>query len=505
MAKVIRDEKKLLKESKKNPHNSTPLVELGWFYFENKNYPHARQHFERAIEARSHAPAVAEATYGLALIDFDGQRYDAVRERLRQLLRDIPEFPQRPDVHFLLARANDLLWHATTWRNEEERRQAEFLHRAQDHYQQAIERRAEQQDAASLYLGKLYHELQQATEALPYFQRAAQAVALPAKMRAEALYLAGNVYFQVKQDHAQAKQAFEAAIKIGASHDVLAEMQHRLGEIARFQNEDEDATQRYEQALTAYKDQQSAAVLDVLTQLSELRLRHHWYQDAVTYAARARTFPDCPDKTARQLLNVLAQGYAGLKDYPNAITHEETYLAAEKDSEKKAESLRRQGLNYEHVGQPKDALDAYRKGLKFTKRKLTGSKLNAAIGRLYLAEERQNQAINHLKEALEFAAEDAAHAAHVHLLLAECHVKRGEIEKALEMYGVIIAKHAESNEEPTARQELKNFRKQFKKEIQEMEKAALKAESDEKTQKAFDTTEKARFVELIAKKGFLNA
>jgi fused signal recognition particle receptor len=64
------------------------------------------------------------------------------------------------------------------------------------------------------------------------------------------------------------------------------------------------------------------------------------------------------------------------------------------------------------------------------------------------------------------------------------------------MYGTVIAKYPDSTEEPTAREALKRFRKQFKKEIQERERAQ-RAEDTQIPSKANDTEELERLTELV--------
>jgi tetratricopeptide (TPR) repeat protein len=104
--------------------------------------------------------------------------------------------------------------------------------------------------------------------------------------------------------------------------------------------------------------------------------------------------------------------------------------------------------------------------------------------------------MEHLKDAIGFAAEEDEHTASLYRLLGECYVKRDELEKAIEMYGTVIAKYPESGEEPAAREALKQFRKQFKKEIQERERMQ-RAEEQEKPSKDTDTEEPERFTEIV--------
>ncbi len=73
--KVTREQKKLLKAIKKNPHDPAPLCELGWMYFEQHHYSEAKSYFSQAIELQNHSPAVADATYGLALIEMEQKQY----------------------------------------------------------------------------------------------------------------------------------------------------------------------------------------------------------------------------------------------------------------------------------------------------------------------------------------------------------------------------------------------------------------------------------------------
>ncbi|MBD3326224.1 tetratricopeptide repeat protein, partial [candidate division KSB3 bacterium] len=163
--KVTREQKKLLKTIKKNPQDAAPLVELGWIYFDQKQFNEARQQFTRAAELSAPSAAVADAAYGLGLLDLEGGRHEDARDRLRSLLKDHPDFSKRPEAHFALARANDLLWRDMAWESDRERAASEYLQRAIDHYEQAIERRSAQQDAASLLLGKLYSDIERPDEA----------------------------------------------------------------------------------------------------------------------------------------------------------------------------------------------------------------------------------------------------------------------------------------------------------------------------------------------------
>ncbi len=179
-----------------------------------------------------------------------------------------------------------------------------------------------------------------------------------------------------------------------------------------------------------------------------------------------------------------------------AAEYEQQYFKTTKEADEKAASLRRIGASYEHQDRVKDAVDAYRKGLKFAKHNLEASKLNMALGRLYLRDERLNHAINHIKEAVEWAEEEKTHAAAVYCLLGECHVARKETEKAIEAYGKILADFADSAEEPVAREALKNFRKQFKKELQEIE-HPQKQEDVDLHAKAGAAGEAERLLELI--------
>ena len=496
--KGSREQKKLLKAIKKNPHDSKPLVLLGWILFDQKDFSEAKQYFSQAVELHSDPLAAADATYGLALLDLKDGKFEQVRDALREMIREHPDFEKRASVHFALGRANEQLWRNAQWKNEKEKEGSELLQRAVDHYEQALERRAEEQDEASFFLGKLYYDMHRHEESLPYLQRAGLSTTLASKDAFEANYLAGRLFLDVKQDLEKAGDAFEAALKRGAKQELMADLYRQLGNIALAQEDDDLTAQRYEQALSHYKDEHSEAVLEVLMNLSELKFRHHWLKVAIEYAERALQIPTESKTIPSRLLEVLAQSYYGIREYEPAADYEQQFFKSTKDPRKKAKSLLRLGTIYEHLEQMKQASDAYRKGLKFAKKNLEASKLNAAIGRLYIHEDRLNQAINHLKEAAEFVGDDAEHAASVYRLLGECHSKRKETERAIEAYGKIIADYTESKEEPFARQELKEFRKQFKKELQDIERAQMSESEDVEQQlKAGNTDELERLLEII--------
>ena len=465
-------------------------------YFDQHNYNEAKQYFTQAVELQVNSPATADATYGLALLNMQKGQYESVREVLRSIIRDYPNFQKRPELHFMLAQANDFLWRKTEWPGDKEKNDSEYLQRALDHYEQAIERRSKHQEIAGLSLGKLYYEMERIEEALPYLQRASQTANLDKKDAFEVNYLLGTIYLQIKQEPETAKTYFEGALKRSAKQELLADLYRQLGNIYTTQGDDDLAVERYEKALSYYQTEESEDLLEILVNLSELKYRHHWIKAAIEYAERGRQIPSDSKDTTRRLLKVLAEGYADTKEYEKAAEYEEQYFKTVKEPTQKAESLLRLGTIYEHQEQNKQATNTYRKGLKFAKRNLESSKLNAAIGRLYIHENRLNQAVNHLKEAAEFATEDETHTAFVYRLLGECYTKRRETEKAVEAYGTIIAKHAESNEEPLARQELKNFQKQLKKEIQEIE-HAQRSEDIEQQMKAGDADEQERLLEMI--------
>ena len=494
--KVTREQKKLLKTIKKNAQDPTPLTELGWSFFDQKNYDDARQYFQQAIDLQSPAPATADALYGMALLNVQQKQYQQARDRLRNIIRDFPNFQKRPEVHFALGQANDYLWRTTDWSSEEEKLSSEFLQRAIDHYEQAVERRSEQQEVAGYLLGKLLYELGQSERALPFLQRVSQSPALKAQESFDVNYLLGNILLEQKQDIAAAKNYFETALKRGAKQEYLGKLHLALGNICNNLQEDEQAIAYYEKATLAYQDDQSEEALEVLVNLSELQYRHHRQQEAVEHAQRGIIFPEISGTSRQRLLKVLAQGYAALKAYGQAIEYEEQYLKSVKDGEEKAGTLLRLGALFERQENEKSAMEAYRKGLKFAKRNLKSSKLNAELGRLYLQEDRLNQALNHLKEAAEYSKNDEAHSAYVARLLGECYTQRDEQERAIESYGTVIAKHAESDEEPLARQALKNFRKELKKEIQEIERAQRSEEAD-LAAKLADADEQERLLELI--------
>ena len=492
-----RDQKKLLKDLKKSPDNPKLLIEAGWMAAEEQQYDEARQYFSRAIELRPDPQSSADAAYGLGLAHIEQKAYEQARDAFRAIIRDYPDYQKRPEVHFSLAEVNETLWRQAAWKNEKERLDAETLRRAIDHYEQAIERRSEQHAAAEFFLAKILCDIGREDEALPHLKHAAQLVPLDQKEAFELHYLLGALA-QKQQDLAAAKTAFETALKKGAKPERVADVSHRLGAIAQAQQDDDAAIARYEKALAAYGNAQTEAVFDALANLSALKFRHRWHQDAANYAERALRMPNAPEKRLAPLLKILAESFAALKEYEKAAEYEDRHFDAARDHDEKADSLLRLGAIHEQRQQPKEAVDAYRKGLKFAKRNLLASKLNAAIGQMYLREERLNQAINHLKEAAEFAADDAAHAAFVARLSGECHAKRGETELAIEAYGAILSKYKETAEEPFARQELKNFRKALKKEIQDIEhEQAAKQKDAEHPVKPVSTDEQARLLELI--------
>ena len=496
--KATREQKKLLKAIKKNVHDPAPFAELGWSFFEQQDYDEAREYFQQAIDLHSPAPATADALYGMARLNIQQKQYERARERLRSILREFPNFQKRPEVHFALGQANDSLWRTTEWSSEKEKHASEFLQRAIDHYEQAVERRSEQQDVAGYLLGKLLCELEQYERALPFLQRAGQSRTLQAQESFEVNYLVGTILLEHEQDAASAKNYFEAALKRGVQQEYLGNLHRSLGNIFSSLQEDEQAISHYEKAASAYQDERSEKALDVLVNLSELQYRHHRRKEAIDYAQKGMIFPDLPELSRRRLLKVLAQGHAALKNYEQACEYEEQYLKSVKDGTEKAESLLRSGALYELRQDAKSATDAYRKGLKFAKHNhnLVAGTLNAALGRLYLHENRLNQAVKHLKEAAEFGKDDNAHSASVARLLGECHLQRGERERAVESYGTIIAKFPESDEEPLARQALKNFRKDLKKEIQEIERAQRSEDAD-LSMKLADASEQERLLELV--------
>ncbi|MCP4401438.1 MAG: signal recognition particle-docking protein FtsY [bacterium] len=494
--KMTREQKKLLKAIKKNAYDPAPPAELGWSFFEQKNYDEAQQYFQQAIDLQSPAEAGADALYGMALLNVRQKQYLQARDRLRKIVREFPNFQKRPEVHFTLGQTNDTLWRNGEWSSEEERRSSEFLQRAIDHYEQAVERRSEQQGVAGYLLGKLLCELDQHDRALPFLQRAGQSPALQAQESFEVNYILGNIFLEHKQDAAAAKNYFEAALKRGTKQEYLGSLHRALGNICNSLQEDEQAITHYEKAASSYQDEHSEEALDVLVNLSELQYRHHRQQEAIEYAQRGMIFPDLPELIRRRLLKVLAEGYAALKDYERACEYEGQYLKAVKAGGEKAESFRRLGALHEGRESAKDAIDAYRKGLKFTKRNLEAGKLHAALGRLYLHENRLNQAFNHLKEAAEYARDDDVFSAHVARLLGECYTQRDDRERAIESYGTVVAKYPESDEEPVARQALKNFRKELKKEIQDIERAQRSEETD-LPMKLADADEQERLLETI--------
>ncbi|MDY0092702.1 MAG: signal recognition particle-docking protein FtsY [Candidatus Vecturithrix sp.] len=494
--KANREQKKLLKTIKKNPDDSNALTQLGWSAYEQHDDNEASRYFTRAIEAKSETFAVTDALYGLALIELERKRYLEAREMLRQIIKDSPNFQRRAEVHLALGQANDWLWRTTEWKNEKEKAESDLLQRARDHYQQALERKTEQRDSANFGLGKLLYDSQYQEEAISCLQQVSNSAMLDQADVCEANVLLGNYFWTVKQDAAKGREYLEIALKKNPKQPLLADIQRQLGHIAYAQADDDLATQRYEQALAADKDAQTEEVLETLANLSELKYRHHWLKVAIDYAERGLQIPTASKTIPQRLLKIAAQSYAGTKDYVKAAEYEQQYFKTTKEADEKAASLRRIGASYEHQDRVKDAVDAYRKGLKFAKHNLEASKLNMALGRLYLRDERLNQAINHIKEAVEGAEEEKTHAAAVYCLLGECHVARKETEKAIEAYGKILADFADSAEEPVAREALKNFRKQFKKELQEIE-HPQKQEDVDLHAKAGAAGEAERLLELI--------
>jgi fused signal recognition particle receptor len=507
MAKVTRDQKKLLKAVQKNPHDPTPIVELGWMHFEDHQYQEAKQRFTQAVALQSNPQITAEVNYGLALIANQAGHYEPARELLRGVIRDCPNFQKRAEVHFALARANDLLWRQIESSKEREPERAELLQRAIDHYQQAVERRSEQALLANFFLGKLYYDTRQYNEALSYLQRANAGTQLEHQYAFETSYLLGNLCKEYMHDLAKAQEYFQAALKRGAKPHRLADVYRQLGWISRQQDNDEQAIERFEQALVQYKDEQSEDVLEVLIQLGELKIRHLWFKMAVDYGERALQIPTQTEPLKKRLFKVLAEGYSGIREYPKAEEFEQRYFDLCQDDQERAESLLRLGAIYEHTNLANKAADAYRKGLKVATHNEFISKLNGALGKIYLQEDRLNQAVNHLKDAIATAAATDPHTASLCRLLGDCYIKRAEIEKSLEMYGTVIAKYPESVEEPQAREEIKRLRKQFKKDIQELERAQrAEEEAREKPKVAAKIEELSHLTELadeiLDEKGF---
>ena len=135
-----RDQKFLLKAISKTPNDPKLRVELAWLHAEERQYREAQEHFSRAIELGADPHTAADAAYGLALIHVEQKAFEQAREELRTLIRDCPTFQKRAEAHFALAEVNEHLWRQTSWKNEQERLDSEYLQRALDHYQQAVER-----------------------------------------------------------------------------------------------------------------------------------------------------------------------------------------------------------------------------------------------------------------------------------------------------------------------------------------------------------------------------
>ena len=278
-----RDQKKLLKDLKKSQDNPKLLIEAGWMAAEEQQYDEARQYFSRAIELRPDPQSSADAAYGLGLVHIEQKAYEQARDAFRAIIRDYPDYQKRPEVHFSLAEVNETLWRQAAWKNEKERLDAETLRRAIDHYEQAIERRSEQHAAAEFFLAKILCDIGREDEALPHLKHAAQLVPLDQKEAFELHYLLGALA-QKQQDLSAAKTAFETALKKGAKPERVADVSHRLGAIAQAQQDDDAAIARYEKALAAYGNAQTEAVFDALANLSALKFRHRWHQDAANYA-----------------------------------------------------------------------------------------------------------------------------------------------------------------------------------------------------------------------------
>jgi fused signal recognition particle receptor len=481
MAKATKGQKKLLKAIKKQPQNPAPLVQLGWLHFDAHEYNEAKQRFTQALDISADSPVMADAAYGLACVEYATGRYEPAKERLQTVIRDYPDFQKRPEAHFVLAQANEALWRDADWPNETDRLQSELLQRALDHYEQAIERRAPQHLQASLLLGTLYYDLHRYDDARPHLIRAQQAGdQLDNRSRFTANYQLGMMYKLHEGDLTRAREAFQAALKHGAASEKMAEVYRQLGLLCRQQSEDTAAVEYFERALNAYREAQSAEALEVLVNLGELKVQHHWYQQAIEYGEQALQISEPPEPLRQRLVLVLARAYDGAQDYERAQTYEQEYLTLCQDEQAKAESFLRLGAIYEHLGTRKKAGDAYRKGLKVAVQNQTRSHLSAALGRVYLEEERLNQALKHLKEAIELAADEDPQPPELYQVLGDCYAQRNETERALEMYGTVIAKYPDSPVEAQAREQLKRFRKQLKKDQQEKERALKSEELDQK-------------------------
>lgn len=471
MAKVTREQKKLFKALKKNPHNADALLQLAWMHFEAHEYNEAKQRFTHAVDAQPDAQKLADAAFGLALIDKHTGHAREAQERLRDIFTICPAYVKRAEVHLTLAQVNEQIWRTTVWKNARKKDASDLLQRAIEHYQQAIERRSEQQGLAGFNLAMLYYELQRPEDAAEYFRRAAKAGNLKQPQSCDAHYFLGLILKEQPEQAADARVSFQAALKLGPKPERSAQIQAQLGYIARRLGEDVQAIEHFEQSLKQYQAAESDEVLEVLIHLSELKLAHRWHHEAAEYAERAQTLSSESSVFQHRLTKVLAEAYYGTRDYDKAEEYEQEYLRLSSDSLSKAESHERLGLIYEHQEQYRKAADAYRKGLKFAGSNRMLCRLNGDAGRMYLQEGRLNQASKHLKDALTMADDEQAGTAALYRVMGDCHVKRDELEQAIEMYGTVIAKFPDSTEEPTAREALKRFRKQFKKEIQERERA----------------------------------
>ncbi len=506
MAKITREHKKLFKALKKNPHDADALLQLAWMHFEDHDYNEAKQRFTQAVEALAAVDAqpapqkLADATYGLALIEKRAGHYEQARERLRGIFTTCSDYAKRAEVHIMLAQVNEHLWRTTDWKNAREKDTSDLLQRAIDHYQQAIERRSEQQGLASFSLGTLYYELQRSDDAAEYFRRAANAQNIERQQACEAYYFLGQIVKDQPEQLAGAREYFQAALKLGPKQERSAQIYAQLGYLARQLGEDVQAVENFEQSLKQYQTTRSEEVLEVLINLGELKLAHRWHREAVEYGERAQGMTTQSQDFQQRLAKVLAEAYYGARDYAKAEEYEQQCLSLSTSDRQKAESHARLGLIYEHQEQFQKAADAYRKGLKFAGSNQMLSRLNGDAGRMYLQEGRLNQAARHLKDALSMADDQQPETASLYRVMGDCHVRREEIEQALEMYGTVIAKFPDSTEEPTAREALKRFRKQFKKDIQERERAQQAEDaggSKAASGKVTDTEELERLSDLI--------
>ena len=102
MARVTREQKKLLKAIKKNPHDSKALTQLGWIHVEQHEYSEAKQRFNQAVESQSDLETTAGARYGLALL----ARKSGDNAEAKDLLLESLAFAEQSNEKSKLIRVN---------------------------------------------------------------------------------------------------------------------------------------------------------------------------------------------------------------------------------------------------------------------------------------------------------------------------------------------------------------------------------------------------------------